>query len=99
MAEYVLIRHKVRNFTDWKPAYEAHLPQREAAGLIESSLLRGIDDPSEVVILFEAKDMGRARTLVESAEIKDVMQKAGVVDKPDIFFLTGSSVSSAAGAN
>ena len=99
MPDYVLIRHKVRSFNEWKPAYDAHLPEREAAGMTESHLLQGKDDPNEVIILFEADDLAKARVLMESEEIREVMQKAGVMDKPDIFYLTASSASSVAEAN
>ena len=45
------------------------------------------DDPAEVVILFEVNDLDRARELVGSDELREVMQSAGVVDQPDVYFL------------
>ena len=89
MASYMLIRHKVRNFSEWKRGYDAHLPKRIEAGLTEKYLLRGADDPNELILLFEAKDINRAKAFTESADLKDAMQKAGVVDKPDIYTLNG----------
>jgi hypothetical protein len=83
----LLIRHKVADFAKWKPAYDAHLTARKEAGLKEQSLLRGIDNPNEVVILFEAEDLKRAKTFTESSNLREVMLKAGVLDKPDILFL------------
>jgi len=84
---HILIRHKVADFAKWKPAYDAHLTARKEAGLKEQSLLRSIDNPNEVVLLFEAEDLKRAKTFTESSDLREVMQKAGVVDKPDILFL------------
>lgn len=89
MASYMLIRHKVRNFSEWKRGYDAHLPKRIEAGLTEKYLLRGADDPNEVILLFEAKDINRAKAFAESADLKEAMQQAGVVDKPDIYSLNG----------
>ena len=89
MASYMLIRHKVRNFSEWKRGYDAHLPKRIEAGLTEKYLLRRADDPNELILLFEAKDINRAKAFTESADLKDAMQKAGVVDKPDIYTLNG----------
>ncbi|MDQ3014004.1 MAG: hypothetical protein M3X11_25285 [Acidobacteriota bacterium] len=60
MGNYMLIRHKVRDFSEWKIGYDAHLSKREEAGLSEKYLLRGTDDPNEVVILTEAVDITRA---------------------------------------
>jgi hypothetical protein len=89
MANFVLVRHKVRDFSEWKRGYDAHLPKRTEAGLTEKQLLRGANDPNEIVVIFEAKDDRRAKTFVESADLRETMQKLGVVDKPDIYFLNG----------
>ena len=89
MASYMLIRHRIRDFSEWKPGYDAHLPKRAAAGLTEKHLLRGADDPNEVVLLFEAQDLNRAKAFAESADLRETMQKLGVLDKQDIYFLNG----------
>ena len=88
MATYMLVRHKVRDFSAWKPGYDAHHPKRVEAGLTEMHLLRGASDANEVVLLFQAADLGRAKAFAESADLRDVMAKVGVVDRPDIYFLT-----------
>jgi hypothetical protein len=89
MANCMLIRHKVRDFSGWKRGYDGHLPKRDEAGLTEKYLLRGAKDPNEVIILFEVKDLKRAEAFAASADLKDTMQKVGVVDKPDVYFLNG----------
>ena len=89
MTSYVFVRHKVRDFSEWKRGYDIHLPKRVAAGLKEKYLLRGAHDPNEVILFFEASDLKRAQAFAESAELREIMQKNGVVDKPDVFFLNG----------
>ena len=89
MPSYVLVRHKVRGFTEWKRGYDTHQPKRNAAGLSEKHVLRGASDPNEVILLFEAADLERARAFAQSADLRETMQKVGVVDKPDIYFLHG----------
>ena len=89
MASYMLIRHKVRDFPEWKRGYDAHLPKRVEAGLTEKHLFRGAQEPNEVILLFEAQDLNRAKTFAESTDLRETMQKVGVVDKPDIYFLNG----------
>ena len=84
---FMLVRSKVRDFKTWKPAYDAHQPARDAAGLTEKYLLRNSDDPNEIVLLFEAQDLNRAKTFAASTDLRDRMQESGVVDKPDIYFL------------
>jgi len=88
MTGFVLIRHKVRDFNTWKAGYDAHQAKRAEAGLTEKYLLHNADDSNEVVMLFEARDMGSARTFAASADLRETMQRLGVVDKPDVYFLS-----------
>jgi len=87
MASFMLIRHKVRDFKTWKAGYDAHQPKRVEAGLTEKYLLQSADDPNEVVVLFEAQDLNRAKAFAVSAQLREKMQEVGVVDRPDIYFL------------
>lgn len=87
MVNYMLVRHKVRDFAEWKRGYETHYPKRKEAGLTEKYLLRDVNDSNEVIVLFEARDVNQARAFAESADLREAMEKFGVADKPDIFFL------------
>lgn len=84
---FLLIRHKVKDFETWKTGYDAHQPKRTEAGLTEKFLLRGADDANEVVLLFEAQDLTRAKVFVASQDLREKMQEVGVIDQPDIYFL------------
>jgi hypothetical protein len=53
---HLLVRHKVADFAKWKPVYDDHLPARQKAGLKEVHLLRNIDNPNEVILLFSVQD-------------------------------------------
>lgn len=88
MAAFMLVRHKVKDFTSWKAGYDGHQPKRQEAGLTEKHLLRSSDDPNEVVVMFEAQDLSRAKEFAASADLQQKMQEVGVIDQPDIFFLT-----------
>lgn len=87
----MIVRSKVRDFAEWKSEYDAHLPKREEAGLTEKHLLRGADDPNEVILVFEVADLHLAKAFNESADLREAMQRAGVVDKPDFYYLKGES--------
>jgi heme-degrading monooxygenase HmoA len=83
----MLVRHKVRDFNEWKIGYDSHRQNRDAAGLTEVQLLRNEQDPNEVVALFEARSLDDAKAFASSEDLKEAMQKVGVVDRPDIYFL------------
>jgi len=84
---YVLVRHKVSNFARWKRGYDAHLPARRKAALRQKALLRGVRNPSDVVILFRAGNLKKAKAFVSGPQLRKVMKDAGVVGKPEITFL------------
>ena len=84
---HVLVRHKVADFAKWKKSYNTHAPSRKQAGLKEAGLWRNQQDASEVFILFKAASLAKAKKFAGSEDLKAAMQTAGVVDKPDLYFL------------
>jgi hypothetical protein len=84
---YLLVRHKVENFDTWKSAYDSHHTARAVAGLKEVHLLRNQSDPNDIVILFEAHDMEKARAFASSHDLRQVMKEAGVRGTPEILEL------------
>jgi hypothetical protein len=84
---YIMVRHSVADFGDWKSVYNEHAPARAKAGLKEIHLLRNIDNPDELVLLFSADDLGRAKAFVASQDLREAMEKSGVTSKPEVCFL------------
>ena len=85
---YGLVRRKVADFSTWKAAYDAYLLTRQKAGLKEKYVLHNIDDPNEVITLFELEDVQKAREFFDSADLRTGMQQAGTADKPDFYLLS-----------
>jgi len=84
----MIIRHKVVDFDKWKTAYEEHQSERQGAGLKDLHLWRNMDDPNEVIVMFEASDVAKARDFAGSSDLKEKMLAAGVQGAPDIIFLS-----------
>ncbi len=84
---YMLVRHKVKDYAKWKPIYDGHAATRKASGSKGAHLFRNSDNLNEMIILFEWDDLGNARKFAQSEDLIKTMQKAGVSDKPDIYFL------------
>jgi hypothetical protein len=61
-------------------------PAHSRGQMREEHLLRNIDDPNEVILLFEAKGLQKAKGFGAS-DLRKAMQNAGVIDKPAIYFL------------
>lgn len=50
-------------------------------------LFRTADDPRELVVLLEWDDLAKARRFAASDDLREAMQRAGVADRPDLYFL------------
>ena len=85
---HVLVRHKVADFAKWKTFHDAHLPARQRAGIAEEYLLRNAQNPNEVFVLFKSSDIKKAQEFAGSDDLRDTMKRAGVIDKPDVYFLS-----------
>ena len=82
-----LVRHKVTDYAKWKPIFDEHAATRRANGSKGARLFRNSENQNEVLILFEWDDLKRARQFAQSEDLRKVMEKAGVSDKPDLYFL------------
>jgi len=84
---YLLIRHKVEDYARWKAAYDEHEAARKAGGSQGERLFRSAGDPNEVVALLEWDELGKARRFAESDDLRQVMRRAGVAERPELHFL------------
>ncbi len=84
---HVVVRHKVADFSRWKDAFDAHLSMRKAGGEINHRLFLSVDDPRDITIVMDWDGLERARRFIGSDDLKQAMQKAGVVGEPEIRFL------------
>jgi heme-degrading monooxygenase HmoA len=83
----LFIRHKVKDYAKWKSLFDEHGAKRKAAGSKGGRLFHSEKDPNEVVILFEWQDLGKAHQFAESEDLRKTMERAGVVGKPELYFL------------
>ncbi|HZD32732.1 MAG TPA: antibiotic biosynthesis monooxygenase [Candidatus Angelobacter sp.] len=84
---HVIIRHKVADYSQWKEAFDAHLGKRKAGGETGHRLFVAVDDPRDVTIVMDWDSLERARRFCSSDDLKEVMQKSGVVGQPEFRFL------------
>jgi len=84
---YLLVRHKVEDYAKWKPIFDQVGATRQASGSQGGQLFRNAHDPNELVALFEWDDIEKARQFAQSEDLRQAMQRAGVSDQPDIYFL------------
>ncbi len=84
--ENLTIHHKVMDYPTWRKGYDEHENSRVAAGITNGKVFRGAEDPTDILILQDVADMGRARAWLIGEDLKAAMQKAGVVGSTRFHF-------------
>ena len=59
----MIIRHKVRDYGQWRPIFDGHVEMQRAAGLINPRVYHSADsNKSEIVVVFDTRIPKRPRT-------------------------------------
>ena len=82
----LLIRHTVQDYSAWKAVFDEQADLRRANGSQGGRLFRSTES-GEVLVLLEWDDLERARLFADSDDLREAMARAGVTDRPDIWFL------------
>ena len=73
----MIIRHKVRDYGQWRPIFDGHVEMQRAAGLINPRVYHSADsNKSEIVVVFDTEDTKKAKDFAASADLKEAMIKA-----------------------
>jgi hypothetical protein len=85
--DFAEVWHNVKDFDAWLKAYDGEgLTTRANDGLEDGVLARGIDDPNFVLLVFRITDLEKAKAAMNNPARQKLMQEAGVIGKPEIFF-------------
>jgi len=75
----IIANHKVKDFDAWKPYYDGDRKRRKQSGIKELKMGRKADDPNEVFFIWESNDPQKIIDMANNPELKELMQKSGVV--------------------
>jgi hypothetical protein len=84
----MVVMHKVNNFQKWFAAYEANDSLRLANGIHNYAVGRGMQDSNMVYVSTKVDDMEKAKAFAKGPNLKQAMQKSGVVGTPAFSFVT-----------
>lgn len=82
----LFVRHDVKDFGAWKAAYDAFDSERKTMGVTGHGVFQADGNPNEVTVFHEFDNMDAAKKFTGSARLKEVMEGAGVVGSPVIWF-------------
>jgi hypothetical protein len=84
--ENLTIHIKVKDYSTWRQAYDGNEKSRFSAGITNGRVFRNAQDQNDIVVLQDVADVAKARSLMNSDEMKATMQKSGVVGSPNVRF-------------
>ena len=84
---YMFVRHSVQDYGAWKSVFDSKRDLRTRYGEQSYQILHQGNGSNEVVALFGWDNLENARKYAASTELKEAMQNAGVIGKPEILFL------------
>ncbi len=84
-----LLTHTVAAFDAWLEAYNDADGLRTSKGIVGHAANRSNDDPSVAIVYHQAESYDTLRAFLADAELKAVMEAAGVTSEPDVSFHTG----------
>ena len=82
----VAVRHRVADFETWLVTYKEHGAVREQLGCTADEVLRGEEDPNEVLVLTHWPTADAAHAFATDPSLPEAMKKAGVISEPRIEF-------------
>lgn len=83
----LLIRHAVTDFDRWRTVFQEDEVTRRSAGARSEIVFRSANDPEEVWLVLQWDDLFRARLFARSDDLVDTLTRAGVTQRPDIWYL------------
>lgn len=92
---WVLIRSKVKDYAAWKPVFDGDAENRKAAGSKGGYIFQTDGSPNEVTVFIQTDSLDAARKFTSSDELRQAMEKAGVLGPPEITYLNDAGQFSA----
>lgn len=84
----MFVRHHVADFAAWKRTYDAFDGERQTMGVTGHGVYQADGDPNDVTLYHSFDTVEKAKAFAGSPRLREIMQKAGVEGKPDIWFTT-----------
>ena len=87
----MIAKMRVANFERWKEDFTSMSGARGKSGWVEHRVLRDATDPNIVTVVSRVKDLDSAKRYGQSNELREAMQRSGVLGPPDISFCDDDS--------
>jgi quinol monooxygenase YgiN len=80
------ITHAVKDYSVWRPLFNSDSTARKASGMEVIVVGRGADKNNNIMVALKVSDVQKAKDFAADPRLKTVMEKGGVLSKPNIDF-------------
>ena len=81
-----MVQHKVRDFSEWKSAFDEREALRWWHGARRQWIYRSVEDPNDVLLAIEFLSPEQGTAYLQDPDLRETMQRGGVQGEPDIHF-------------
>lgn len=83
----VIVQHEVKDFSQWKPVFDADEANRAKAGVKQLGLYTSAKNQNDVTMIFEVSDPGVVGTYMSDPRLQEDMKRGGVISDPVVSVL------------
>ena len=83
----ILVQHTVRDFDEWKTAFDVNEQTRARFGCTGHTIYRDPGDRNEVSIMTSWESREGAEQYMQDPSLKTTMEKGGVISEPRVTML------------
>jgi hypothetical protein len=85
---YVLVRHTIADYKTWRGVFDASLDFRHQGGERSCRIFRDTEKDGEITLLLEWESSEQAHRFLSSPELAVRMKQAGVLEAPELHYLS-----------
>ncbi len=82
----LFVRHTVSDYGAWRAGYDDFDAERAGMGVRGHAVYQASDNPNDVTVTHDFDSLEAGQAFVSSARLREVMEKAGVVGEPQLWF-------------
>jgi hypothetical protein len=83
----LMVQLTTKDFSEWKKGFDSGDELRATFGVRSKQIFQDANDSNRATVLLEMESLEKARQFASSTELKESMQKAGVMGQPSFTFL------------
>ncbi len=83
----LFVYHKVEDYPKWRGVFDAQDGVRRSMGMTGARVFHTATSPNEIAIITDWPTADKARAYAQSPDLRQAMQKAGVISQPEVLIL------------